>query len=783
MFKSIVYIFVFVFLVSCNENTRLDENNGEDKLLISSESVELKEKIKTIEHINGFASIVNNIKNTAMREDAEKQIKLLKIKANKTGFYLLSDVGFLFENLISNYPLKKHDQLLFQLFKEYKKLGEYTLALSALDELLLRYPDVAYVDEIQFYRGDLLFDLYHYTQSEAAYMQVVENKRSTFYKQAVYKLGWSGFKQAHYEQALNAFMHLLDVYSNNGMLNFEGMKKEDNEFIKKVFHGINMSFNALAGPASAKKYFSNKRKNQYEYYVFRSLSQFYLKNNNVHDLIDSYRFFVQVNELHKNAPGFLLAVIKFYESRGFNNEALDAKKEFVQRYSIVHAYWRLYPEAETDKYRQALKVHLISLSNYYYQQASVTKNYYDYQQAIRWYRTLLFSFPDNEKAWEARFKLAEMLKMSKRFEAAALQYERVAYDYKANEKTVEAAYTALLMYQEREKELQGFAKKNWHKQFVMSARRFSNNFADYPRRMAVFSEVKQSLYSDEMFDTAFKFVSMRNWKQAAQALEVFRYIGSQNELQLEATKKLVWVYWQLGEVEKAINELEKLPNDVQSLWFAAELSELINLNKQAEAFYTKIVKNPSTPFYKAIEALQYSVELFERTEDSLQATQWRVQLVNGEAKGGKQRTDRTRYLAAKARLALVEPLYERYRIAGLSVPFEDALKVKKAFMDEVIKAYTYVLSYGVSDINLLVNYRIAELNKNMGLAILNAPLPENINEVHREQFNQLLANNAKVFFDEAVKYFKSNADLLASEADNAWMKQSAIELKSLSHVK
>ena len=49
--------------------------------------------------------------------------------------------------------------------------------------------------------------------------------------------------------------------------------------------------------------------------------------------------------------------------------------------------------------------------------------------------------------------------------------------------------------------------------------------------------------------------------------------------------------------------------------------------------------------------------------------------------GGAARTDRTRYLAATAALAMAEPVAESYRQVALVEPLQRQLKLKKEKMD------------------------------------------------------------------------------------------------------
>src|SRR5690606_7143091 len=77
--------------------------------------------------------------------------------------------------------------------------------------------------------------------------------------------------------------------------------------------------------------------------------------------------------------------------------------------------------------------------------------------------------------------------------------------------------------------------------------------------------------------------------------------------------------------------------------------------------------------------------------------------------GGARRTDRTRYLGATASLALAEPAAEAYRKVALVEPLAKNLKLKKARMEAVLKAYAAAADYGVADVTTAATYHTAAL--------------------------------------------------------------------------
>ena len=82
-------------------------------------------------------------------------------------------------------------------------------------------------------------------------------------------------------------------------------------------------------------------------------------------------------------------------------------------------------------------------------------------------------------------------------------------------------------------------------------------------------------------------------------------------------------------------------------------------------------------------------------------------IFNADQNGGAGRTPRTRYLGATAALAMAEPVAESYRQVTLVEPLAQHLKLKKAKMEETLKAYSVAADYGVADVTTAATYRIA----------------------------------------------------------------------------
>ena len=109
-----------------------------------------------------------------------------------------------------------------------------------------------------------------------------------------------------------------------------------------------------------------------------------------------------------------------------------------------------------------LKTNLKDVAQYYHAQAQRTKNVADYQEAAKWYRSYLTSFPDDPDSAVTNYLLADTLFESKQYLEAAQEYESTAYHYGITRRPAAAGYAAIVAYGKQEETLSGEAKAKMH---------------------------------------------------------------------------------------------------------------------------------------------------------------------------------------------------------------------------------------------------------------------------------------------------------------------------------
>lgn len=817
-----------------------------------------------------------------------------------------------YRDYLKTYPNDPgNDRVLYQIARAQEQSGELEAALKTLDQLVQKYPQTTYLEEAEFRRGELLFAMRDYVKAEQAYTTVLTaSKLSSFHDRALYMQGWSRFKQNRIEEALYSFFEVLDLKVANraGGLDLDslrGLSRADLELIEDTFRVTSLCLANLNGAATIPQYIISKERTSYEFRIYQQLAELYLKQERVKDAADTMSAFAKRDPMHEQAPAMQSRVIEIYQNNGFPNLALDAKKDYVSRYGVDSEFHRVNPigwrEAEP-----LVKVHLAELAKHYHASAQKTKSTADYQEAVKWYRAYLTSFPTDPEAAQNNFLLAELLREDKRFAEAATEYEKTAYGYRDHPKAADAGYSALLSYAAQEKAApQGSAATTLQRTAVDSSLRFAKAFPKDTRTAAVLTDTAEKLYAlrdtslaasvaedvlrldnppataaqrrvaftvvghtsfdagrfdraekayaevlaltpekeagrnelverlaasvykqgeqarsagrlqeavghfnrvaqvapqspvraTAQFDAAASMIALKDWDGAKASLEDFRKRYPNHPLQADVNGKLAAIYMEKGDWAQAAGEFERFAATQKdpklakaSLWQAAELYEKgaekdANARVAATRTYERYLKQYNDSLETSLEVRWRLSKLAKLDGNAARELSLAKEIYQADQAGGAARTNRTRFLGANAALAMAEPTYNEYRKVQLIEPLAKQLKLKKARMEDTLKAYTVAANYGVADVTTAATYRIAALYQDFGKAMMTSQRPKKLSKLELEQYNVLLEEQAYPFEEKAMEVHELNAKRAGDGIFDEWVQKSYAALKEMRPVR
>jgi tetratricopeptide (TPR) repeat protein len=797
------------------------------------------------------------------------------------------------------------DRVLYQLARAHEQGGELEKALAILDDLVVRYPDTRYRDEANFRRGELLFTARGYAKAEQAYASVLASQtRTPYHERSLYMQGWSQFKQGRLEDGLASFFGVLDLKlaGHDGDVPLEslpGLTRADRELLEDTFRVVSLSLQNLQGAQTIPAYTAAPGRSSYEFRVYQQLAELYLKQERIKDAADTFSAFTRRDPLHPQAPLLQARVIEIYEGNGFATLALEAKKDYVERYGAGSQFQQTNAAAWQDKAQPLVKTHLAELARHHHALAQKNKASADYREAARWYRTLLDSFPDDREAAGNRFLLAELLNEDGQLAGAAAEYEKTAYGYPAHARSADAGYAALLAYAALEKRAAPAQLPALQRAGVDSALRFGEKFAGDERAAPVLTNAAEKLFAlreterasqiaqrvvdlqppappaqrrvawsvlahaafergefaaaerryaevlplvpekdparaelierqaaaiykqgeaartagdaqdavrhfgrvatvapqstvraNAQYDAAAALIGIKDWATAARQLEDFRARFPAHPLQREVASKLAVAYTEQNQWTAAAGEFERLAaaatdptvaRDAQ--WHAAELYEKDGAHAPAAKAYERYVQQHPQPLEAAVEARWRMARIAKESGRAAREFALLKEVVQVDLAGGAQRTSRTRTLGALAALRLSAPTLDAYRKVALVEPLQRQLKLKKARMEDALKAYAAVSEYGVPEATTAATFHTAAVYQDFGKALLASQRPKKLSKAELEQYDVMLEEQAFPFEEKAIELHEVNARRAADGVYDEWVQASFTALRELRPVR
>ena len=807
----------------------------------------------------------------------------------------------LYKQLLERFPMyERNDQVLYQMSRAYEDMGDVEEAMKVMNRIVKKYPDSRFIDEVQFRRAEYYFIRKKFLDSEDAYKAIVKAGNTSFYYDiALYKLGWTFYKQEMYEEAMQFFMSLLDHKVAIGYDFEQTENKIDKKRIDDTYRVISLSFSNLSGAESIVNYFRKVGKKPYEVGIYSNLAEHYFIKRRYSDAAQTYNAFVERNPLHKASPHFHMRVAEIYKVGQFPKLVVEAKRSFASAYGLKSEYWKhfdvkAYPDVITH-----LQTNITDLAVHYhalYRDRNFTsKKKEHYAEASRWYREFLASFPKDAKTPKMHYQLAELLLQGKEYSDSAREYERVAYTYVAHEQSSAAGYAAVYAYREHLKTAVMAEKPIAKQEVIRSSLKFADAFPKHEKVTIVLAAVSDDLFemkdyglaistankiinnypnankkylrsawmivahsSYEMeryeeaeggynkvlvltevghkdrngltnnlaaaiykqgevantkqeykksadhflriasvapnstirknaeFDAAAVLIKLNDWSRAATVLAAFRKTFNDQNMLHEATKKLAVVYQEAERYADAAVEFERIGRETkdsevrrESLVLAAQMYEKVGKHKQALYVYQRYVDLFPKPLEYALETRYKMAKLYKSWGNKNKYHRELRRVISIDATAGAERTDRTRYLAGRASLVLVEPVYEKFAKIKLKRPFKRNLRLKKNAMKSAIADFNELVKFQVGDVTAAATYYIAEIYFNLSRSLAESERPKNLNELEMEQYELALDEQIFPFEEKAIATHRKNMELISIGVYSAWIDKSLEKLGDL----
>ena len=296
------------------------------------------------------------------------------------------------------------------------------------------------------------------TRSAAAYEKAVEDTKHPLYDKALYKLGWSYYRQDRFDDAVSRFVALIDFYESEAKRKGEDEVGGDLRNEALQYTAISFVDEKWGSLAKAQEFFAKLGGRRYEAEIYHRMGDVYFDQTKHPEAIEAYRLVLQKDPLAKDAPQIEQRIVQAFERDRKLDEAFTEASKLSTMFSPGtpwHEKWRHEPDV-LQAAGDLVEKSLYQTATYHHQQALVYKQDGKFDQAkaafetaAKAYKSYLERFPRSKNAYEMEFYLAECLYNSFQFAEAGKHYAAVRDSSQDVKYLNDSAYAAVLANQKQ----------------------------------------------------------------------------------------------------------------------------------------------------------------------------------------------------------------------------------------------------------------------------------------------------------------------------------------------
>ena len=372
----------------------------------------------------------------------------------------------------SNYP--GNDRVLYQLARIYEATEEPQRRDEALERLVKEYPKSRHASEVHFRLAEIYFTQGRVEEAAAAYetaaanlgmstdVATIEQDRAPEGTQklaknvleeaqmhgneerALYKSAWAQMNLSDYPKAIDMFRTLLDRKWSEGALDDKAAGLAKWDFAQEILRSMVIAFSQWGSLERIRVYFDTIGNREYEHLIYRKLGDFYRSQKKITDAVKVYDDFLKTHPKHPEAPAVGLEIIQAYQDLQLIDLSNRARTQFIDMFGKGSEWYQNASLEDRQKIRLRSKQIFYQLALFYHSEAQKTDRSKDYDRAIRWHTRFLSDFPKEAQSSRIHFLYAEALYEQKRFQMAAVEYEKTAYGYPQHQYSAESGYASIL---------------------------------------------------------------------------------------------------------------------------------------------------------------------------------------------------------------------------------------------------------------------------------------------------------------------------------------------------
>lgn len=333
----------------------------------------------------------------------------------------------------------KLDEVLYYLGLHLTLVGRDEDGYQHYVKLIQKRPNSTYIPDALVNIGEYFFNRNEFDTAFAFYDKVMTGfPTANVYGFAMYKKAWCHFNMGEYDEALDAFLRVIQYSDSDAASKLTSRFELKKEAQKDLVRAYSMTGN----PDRALMFFKEIAPEIYMD-LGSSLADLYASQDKAKDAIALFKYLI------KEQPSSYKVLHYQRQIVNATYRGQDKKATVTEVERMLALYQKIGPSAPPDwlaAEKSEVEGELRIIATTWHKEAQKTLDEFTLDQSHHLYREYLRLFPDGEHAYPITMNYAILLYQLKKYDLAAEQFER-AIELDPNGKfTPEAAHSALLSY-------------------------------------------------------------------------------------------------------------------------------------------------------------------------------------------------------------------------------------------------------------------------------------------------------------------------------------------------
>ncbi|WP_086932170.1 tetratricopeptide repeat protein [Agarilytica rhodophyticola] len=288
------------------------------------------------------------------------------------------------------------------------------------------------------------------------------------------------------------------------------------------------------------------------------------------------------------------------------------------------------------------------------------------------------------------------------------------------------------------------------------------------------------------YDAASLFIAVEAWPEAIVELKELIELYPEHKLAIEFPRKLALAYQKDEQWANAAGAyLDLYNNDTdedikrEALFLSANMYEKNGELEQAIKYFKRYARNYEEPFDTRMEARYHLAVNYLSLKETDKHLYWLRRIIAGDAKGGTQRTERSRWLGAWANAQYGDYHADRFRGYYLGQPLQKSLPEKQEFFQKASDHYQKAADYGILEFVTMSSYKIGNLYEAFAVDLRKAPAPKGLSADDMKVYSGIIEEQASPFDQLAVDVHQANVDRAWEGHFDDWIDKSFGALRKL----